>query len=86
MSFVNFFVGILIALVGYLLIWKSNWLLNNFGRIGWAEKHLGSEGGSRLMYKLIGTIIIIAGFLHATNLGGAFEKWMAINIFGANIS
>ena len=86
MSFVNFFVGILIALVGYLLIWKSNWLLNNFGRIGWAEKHLGSEGGSRLMYKLIGTIIIIAGFLHATNLGGAFVKWMAINIFGANIS
>jgi len=86
MSFGNFFVGLLIAAVGYLLVWKSNWLLNNFGRIGWAEEHLGSEGGSRLMYKLIGIIIIITGFLHATNLGGAFIKWVATSIFGAKIA
>ncbi|MFA6307373.1 MAG: hypothetical protein WCS88_04935 [Patescibacteria group bacterium] len=85
MSFGNFFAGILIAAVGYLLIWKSEWLLNNFGRIGWAEKHLGSEGGSRLMYKLIGTIIIIAGFLKATNLSETFIKWVASAIFGAKI-
>ncbi|MBT4209448.1 MAG: hypothetical protein HOE19_00825 [Candidatus Komeilibacteria bacterium] len=86
MSIGNFIVGLLIAGIGYLLVWKSNWLLNNFGRIGWAEAHLGTEGGSRLMYKLIGSIIIIAGFLHATNLGGIFIRWIASSIFGADIA
>ena len=86
MSIGNFIVGLLIAGIGYLLVWKSNWLLNNFGRIGWAEAHLGTEGGSRLMYKLIGSIIIIAGFLHATNLGGIFISWIASSIFGADIA
>ena len=86
MSIGNFIVGILIAAVGYLLVWKSNWLLNNFGRIGWAEAHLGTEGGSRLMYKLIGFIIIMIGFLHATNLGGTFINWIARSIFNVNVS
>jgi len=86
MSFGNFIGGILVVAVGFLLVWKSEWLLNNVGRINWAEQHLGSEGGTRLMYKLIGTIIIIGGFLHATNLGGIFVKWVAKTIFGANIS
>lgn len=81
----SFIGGILIAAVGYLLIWKSDWLMINFGRIGWAEKHLHTAGGSRLMYKIIGTIIIIAGFLKATALGGLFVKWVANSIFGANI-
>ena len=85
MSVGSFFAGILIAAVGYLLIWKSNWLLNNFGRVTWAEKHLGTSGGSRLMYKLIGLTIVISGFLYATNLGGAFIKWIATSIFGAKI-
>ena len=85
MNFGNFFAGLLIAVVGYLIVWKSNWLMNNFGRISWAEAHLGSEGGSRLFYKIIGFIIIIAGFLHATNLAGAFIRWIAISIFGAKI-
>jgi hypothetical protein len=86
MNFANFIQGLLIAAVGFLLVWKSNWLLNNFGRIGWAEQHLGSEGGSRLMYKLLGFIIIVAGFFYATNLGGIFIKWIANSLFGANIS
>lgn len=86
MTFGNFIGGILIVGVGFLLVWKSDWLLNNMGRIDWAERHLGTEGGTRLMYKLIGIIIIIAGFLHATNLGAAFARWVATSIFGANLS
>ena len=82
----NFIQGLIIAALGFLLVWKSDWLMNNFGRIGWAEAHLGTEGGSRLMYKLIGFIVIIGGFLHATNLGNAFIKWVANTLFGANIA
>jgi hypothetical protein len=59
--------------------------MNNFGRISWAEAHLGTEGGSRLLYKIIGFIIIIAGFLHATNLAGILIKWIATSLFGAKI-
>lgn len=85
MSFGNFIGGLLIAVAGFLLVWKSEWIINNLGRIPWAEQHLGSEGGSRLMYKLIGIIIIMAGFLYATNLGNAFLGWIASTIFGAKI-
>ena len=85
MSITNFIQGLLIAGIGFVLVWKSNWLMNNFGRIGWAEAHLGSEGGSRLLYKIIGFVVIIGGFLHATNLGGVFIKWIATTLFGAKL-
>lgn len=85
MSFANFIQGILIAGVGFILVWKADWFMNNFGRIAWAEQHLGTEGGTRLMYKIIGTIIIIAGFMHATDLAGTFITWVATAIFGAQI-
>ena len=85
MTLGNFIGGLLIATAGFLLVWKSEWIINNLGRIPWAEQHLGSEGGSRLMYKLIGIIIIMAGFLQATNLGDAFLGWIASTIFGAKI-
>ena len=44
-------------------MWKSDWIMNNFGRIAWAEEKLGMEGGTRLFYKLIGLAIIILSFL-----------------------
>jgi hypothetical protein len=37
-----------------------------FGSIAWAEEHLGSSGGSRLMYKLVGIVFIFIGFLLIT--------------------
>lgn len=85
MSVGSFFGGLIMAAIGFVIVWKSDWLLNNFGRIDWADRHLGSEGGTRLMYKLIGIVIILAGFLQATNLGGTFVRWIATSIFGANI-
>ena len=81
----GFILGLIIAAVGFLIVWKSEWLMMNFGRIGWADQHLGTEGGSRLAYKIIGTVIIIVGFLWATNLAGTFVRWVATSIFGANV-
>ncbi|MBU1202663.1 hypothetical protein KKH39_01305 [Patescibacteria group bacterium] len=85
MTFGNFILGLLIAVVGFIIVWQSNWLMINFGRIGWAEQHLGTEGGSRLFYKIIGAIIIITGFMWATDLTGIFVRWVATAIFGAQL-
>ncbi len=65
-------VGLLLSGLGTLLVIKSEWFLENFGSIAWAEEHLGFNGGSRLMYKLIGIAVIIIGFLLITGLFGGF--------------
>jgi len=67
--------GFIIIIVGAMVVIKSEWLLNNFGRIAFFESHLGSEGGSRLGYKLIGLLVIFIGLLVMTNLIGGFLEW-----------
>ena len=61
-------IGLILMIAGYLMVWKSDWLLRNVGSIPTAEKYIHTEGGSRLMYKLIGVFLILLGALHATNL------------------
>jgi len=58
--------------VGVLFVIKSEWFLNNFGTIEWAEQHLGTSGGTRMFYKLIGLGIIFIGLLAATGMIGGF--------------
>lgn len=74
--------GILIVIVGYFLVAKSEWLLNNFGRIAWFEQHLGIEGGTRLFYKLLGILIIVMGFMYATGMLQALIKKFFGPLFG----
>lgn len=50
------------------LVIKSEWFLQNFGTNAWAEDKLGTSGGTRLMYKLLGIISIFLGFLAITNM------------------
>ncbi len=54
------------VVIGTLLIIYTEWLVSNFGRIAWAEQHLSTEGGTRIFYKLIGVLIILAAFLAVT--------------------
>ena len=61
-------IGLLMVAAGTLLIFKAEWFYLNFGSIAWAEEHLGTSGGSRLMYKLVGLALIFFGMLVATNL------------------
>ena len=61
-------IGLLLVAIGTVLIFKAEWFYLNFGSIAWAEEHLGTSGGSRLMYKLVGLIFIFVGMLVATNL------------------
>ncbi len=60
--------GLVIVVIGALVTIKSEWIYQNFGSIPSADKYLGTEGGSRLAYKLIGILISIIGFLMITGL------------------
>ncbi len=77
----NYFVGAVCVLIGVLLVLKTEWFLQNFGTIAWAEQNLGTSGGSRLMYKLLGILAIFIGFLLITNLFQGFLMGTVGKIF-----
>lgn len=62
--------GIAIAGVGFLMVWKTAFFLGFFGRMDWAERKLGG-GGSNLLYKVVGIVICLIGIIVATNLWNA---------------
>jgi len=70
------FLGIIILASGLFLILKTEWLLENFGRIAWFEAKLSSEGGSRLGYKLLGLAAILIGIIVMTGSGSDFMGWI----------
>jgi hypothetical protein len=61
-------VGLLMLVVGVLIVMYTEWLIQNLGTNDWAEAKLGSFGGSRLMYKLLGLVFIFVGFLTAFDM------------------
>jgi uncharacterized membrane protein YeaQ/YmgE (transglycosylase-associated protein family) len=60
--------GLIIAIIGALIVIKSEWVYQNFGPIPTFDKYLGAEGGSRLGWQIIGIIGCLIGFLVMTNL------------------
>lgn len=64
---------------GFLMIWKSEWLFQNFGTIAWAEENLATSGGSRLFYKLFGLLVAIISIFGVTGLLGG----LVMGIFGS---
>jgi len=69
-------VGLVIIIVGVLMVLKTEALLDMFGRIEVFDKYLGTEGGSRLGYKIVGMIAIFIGVLTMTNMIGGFIQWV----------
>ena len=72
----TFVFGILVAAAGVMLVIKTEWFLDNFGRITWFEDKFGTEGGSRLGYKLIGLLGIFVGVIMMVGLQGSFMAWL----------
>ena len=64
--------------LGAVLVIKTEWFVNNFGRVAWADEHLGTEGGTRLFYKLLGLVFIFISMLGVAGLLGDF----VLSIFG----
>jgi hypothetical protein len=81
----NFILGILIMIVGVLMVLKTEWLVRNFGRIYWFEKHLGTEGGTRLGYKFIALIVLFFGILSLTGLYVQFFNWLLSPLMNLSI-
>lgn len=74
----KYFIGLLFIAVGIWMVMKTEWILQNVGSNAWAEANLGTNGGSRLLYKLIGMALIFIGFVVVTNM---YEGFM-MAIFG----
>lgn len=66
------FVFILLIGFGVLFIAKTNGVVGMTGRVGWAERNLGGAGTFTL-YKLIGLLCLIIGFMLIT---GLFERML----------
>lgn len=73
--------GIIGIIIGFVIIWKSEWLLQQFGRFSWAEEHLGTSGGTRMFYKLIGMAIIILSFIYM----GGFLEGILLRLFAPTL-
>lgn len=65
-------VGLLLLTAGFLLVWKATPIIEFTGHNAWAESRLGTEGGSYLLCKLIGLLIIFIGILIITGLWQGF--------------
>ena len=72
----NIILGIILMVIGALITIYSEKILNAFGRIPFFEKYLGTEGGSRLGYKLIGVFVFFIGALVMTNMIQGFVMWI----------
>ncbi len=72
----HFIFGVIIMFVGFIVVAKSEWLLNNFGYIEYFEQHLGTSGGSRLGYKLLGIFFLFIGFMTMTGMITGFMEWV----------
>ena len=66
---------VLIAFSSFMII-KTEWFLQNFGRLRWFEEKLGADGGSRLGYKIIGAVILFLGIILATGISDDFFQWL----------
>jgi hypothetical protein len=74
--------GVIITGIGFAMVWKTAWLINNFGRIPWFEAHFTTAGGSWLAYKLFGTLGVIIGLLLVTNLYNQALNAILTPLFG----
>jgi hypothetical protein len=68
--------GIALLAIGISVVLKSEAIFNALGRVGFFEQYLGTEGGSRLGYKLIGLLITFIGVLFLTGMIDGFMVWL----------
>ena len=76
-------IGIILVVIGFLLVWKTHPIVDFAGHSDWAEQHLGTEGGTYLLYKLIGLLLIFFGLMAITGLHQGFLEGTLGKVFGA---
>ncbi len=74
--------GLVWVAIGILLIKYTFILVQTFGKIPWAETHLGGGlGGTYTLYKLVGLLIIFLAFMYMFGMFGIITGPL-IPIFG----
>jgi len=73
----KYFLALLAIIVGSLMVIKTAWFVQTFGRSSWGEKYFGN-GGTYTMYKVFGIVVIIVAVFGATGLMGQ----IILSIFG----
>lgn len=74
----TWFIGLLVIGLGMMMVIKTEWIHDFTGPIDFAERFLGTEGGTRLFIKILGVLLILGAFLGVTGLLGS----MVNGIFG----
>jgi hypothetical protein len=59
--------GIIVMVVGYFIVARSEKVFEWFGENAFAEKYIGF-GATRFFYKLIGVLVVFIGIFIATNV------------------
>ncbi len=72
----QFILGVLIIALGIYMVLKTNVVLKNFGRNSFFERNLGTEGGSRLGYKLLGLLLIFIGLVIMLGMSDDFLRFL----------
>ena len=63
MRYLIAFIGVTI---GAVIVIKSEWLLEQMGRVEWAEQKF--SGGSRTFYKLFGLGVVLASLFYMSGI------------------
>lgn len=79
----QFILGLIVLGIGIVLIVKTSSIVSFFGRIAFFDKYLGTEGGTRLGYKLIGLFAIFIGTLMMFGLIDSFMLWVLSPLLNA---
>jgi NhaP-type Na+/H+ or K+/H+ antiporter len=62
----RYLIALVGIVIGFLIIWKSEWIFEQFGRVDWAEINL--SGGTRFFWKLVGLAIIFASLFFMSGI------------------
>jgi hypothetical protein len=74
--------GPLLIAFGVFMVIKTEWFVENFGHNAWAEENLGGSGGTRLVYKLCGILLIFGTMMWVTGMLGPLVISTIGSLFG----
>ena len=68
MNIIQIISGFIAAAFGTLAVIYTEWIVQNLGYNEWAEEKMSMWGGSRMLYKIIGVLVVLGGLLYAFDL------------------